>query len=523
MDVKASDRDPGTPPEVEIKMESRKPEADPTLGIAVAKAAEALPSRRLVVIGDSISHGFQSGAVYNTDISYAAIIAWEMGWYESFRFPTYPGFGGLPLNLEFLARDLEMKFGSTLPLWELPLAAFAVRDHLAQAENWWEHGGGSVEPNFKYIMDNLSVYGWDLRDALSFTAEVARERIKTPKDNLFVPVISNANERAALRVLPNDPARSKLSTLDAAVELTKNGGSIETLIVMLGANNALRTVTELKVAWSEAPAYQNLNAKDAFTIWNPKHFVAELALVESKVREIKADHVIWATVPHVTIAPVARGIGRKVRQGSRYFPFYTRPWISDSDFDPSVDPHITENQARAIDSAIDQYNDAITNVVRKARSSSQPRDWYLFEMAGLLDRLASRRYISDPVARPSWWTPYPLPPELMALNPAPDSRFFTAGPAGRLTGGLFALDGVHPTTIGYGLIAQELVDIMKSAGVEFYTPNGKHKRSAPINVDFARLIALDTLISHPPASIGADLKLIGWFNERLDFVKRIVR
>ncbi len=278
-----------------------------------------------------------------------------MGWLASFRFPTYQGFGGLPLNLEFLARDLEMKFGSALPIWELPLAAFAVRDHLAQAEHWWEHGAGSVEPNFKHIMDNLRVYGWDLRDALSFAAEVARKRIQAPKDSHFLPTISNANERAALRVLPNDPARSTLSTLDAAVELTKDGGRIGTLIVMLGANNALRAVTELKVLWSEAPAEQNLGAKDAFTIWNPAHIETELALVENKVKDIKADHVIGATVPHVTIAPVARGVGRKVRQGSRYFAFFTRPWISDHDFDPSEDPQITDNQARAIDSAIDQY------------------------------------------------------------------------------------------------------------------------------------------------------------------------
>src|SRR6202453_2466927 len=446
-----------------------------------------------------------------------------MGWYESFRFPTYHGFGGLPLNLEFLARDLEAKFSSTLPIWDLPLAYFAIRNHLAQAENWWEHGGGSVEPNFKYIMDNLSVYGWDLRDALSLTAEVARKRIKAPKDNFFAPLISNANERAALRVLPNDAARSSLSTLDAAIELGKEGDGIDTLVVMLGANNALRTVTELKVSWSEFPAYQDLDAKDSFTIWNPDHFQAELALVEAKVKSIRAQHVIWATVPHVTIAPVARGIGRKVRQGSRYFPFYTRPWISDLDFDPSEDPHITENQARAIDSAIDQYNDAITDVVRRARSANPPRDWYLFDMAGMLDRLASRRYLADPAARPSWWTPYTLPPELTALSPVPDSRFFSAGPNGRLTVGLFALDGVHPTTIAYGLVAQELVDIMEIAGVQFYSPNGTKKRTSPIHIDFGRLITLDTLISHPLASIGSDLKLIGWLNERLDVVKRIFR
>ena len=81
---------------------------------------------------------------------------------------------------------------------------------------------------------------------------------------------------------------------------------------------------------------------------------------------------------------------------------------------------------------------------------------------GILDRLASRRYIDDPTATPSWWTPYPLPPELARLQPTPDTRFLTAdGNGGRATGGLFSLDGVHPTTVAYGIVAQELIAIME--------------------------------------------------------------
>src|SRR5260370_41903206 len=122
MEVRDSNRDPATPPQVVINLDPRHPVADPTLGISIPQAPLQSPAtRRLVIVGDSISHGFQSGAIYNTQISYPAIIAWEMGWYDSFQVPTYQGFGGLPLNLEFLARDLEMKFGSGVPISELPL------------------------------------------------------------------------------------------------------------------------------------------------------------------------------------------------------------------------------------------------------------------------------------------------------------------------------------------------------------------------------------------------------------------
>lgn len=78
---------------------------------------------------------------------------------------------------------------------------------------------------------------------------------------------------------------------------------------------------------------------------------------------IAARHVIWGTVPHVTIAPEARGVPQRVRPESRFYPYYTRPRISDRDFDPRDDRNTVEQQARAVDSAIDMYNDSIATVV----------------------------------------------------------------------------------------------------------------------------------------------------------------
>ena len=63
--------------------------------------------------------------------------------------------------------------------------------------------------------------------------------------------------------------------------------------------------------------------------------------------------------------------------------------LGDADFDPAEDPYITAPQARAIDFAIDLYNEAITAAVGAGRDAG--RDWYLFDIAGTLDRLASRR------------------------------------------------------------------------------------------------------------------------------------
>jgi hypothetical protein len=142
-------------------------------------------------------------------------------------------------------------------------------------------------------------------------------------------------------------------------------------------------------------------------------------------------------------------------------------------------------------------------------------------MGAILDRLATRRYIESPWARPTWWTPYELPPQLSALDPIPSTRFFRAGRQGRTEGGLFSLDGVHPTTIGYGIVAQEVIKIMELAGVEFLGRDGR-PRAAPVVVDFDRLLLVDTLISQPPAAISTTLSLLGWLDERLDWVKNFL-
>jgi hypothetical protein len=514
-------RDPKTPHEVDPTRPPRAPATDPALGVAVEVDRTGTPRHRLVTIGDSLTHGFQSGAIFNTRLSYPALIARELGWFDGFRHPTYEGYGGLPFNIEYLLRELELEFGSKVSWWELGPALFRVRQLMARIEDWWERGPGRSPPKLEGINHNLAVYGWDLRDVLSRTAEVCRAEIDAATDALFRQLVENANERAALRVLPTSPDPENLTPLGAARTLGEDGG-IETLIVLLGANNALGAVTSLRVRWTEDnDDYKDLKKKRHFNVWRPSHFRSELALVVEQVKAITARHVIWGTVPHVTIAPIARGVGDKVRPGSRYFPFYTYPWISDDEFDEKSDPRITENEARDIDAAIDLYNDAIQAAVAQARTEGL--DWYLFDVAGLLDRLASRRYLLDEQARPPWWTEYELPDELKALDPRPDSRFLSVDASGRRdAGGLFSLDGVHPTTIGYGIMAQELIRIMELAGVAFFRRDGG-RRDPPVRVDFRELIRQDSLIADTPAQLTSDLKLIGWLDEKADVFKRLLR
>ncbi|MFG2483380.1 hypothetical protein ACGFSI_11565 [Streptomyces virginiae] len=503
----------------------REPLTDPTLGVDVSAKWRGEPRHRLVTIGDSLTHGFQSGAIFNTGLSYPAIIAYEMGWAKQFRYPSYDGFGGLPFNIELLLRDLESRYGQNVDWWETAPALFRARGLLSRMQHYWEQGPGVEVPMTTAINHNLAVFGWDLRDVLTRTADVCKQRIGAAKDELLVPTVQNADDRAALRVLPTQPTSAgSMTLLNAAAQLgeevkgTDPSHGIETLIMFLGANNALRTVTELKVVWSEN-GYDQLSLKEAFTVWRPPHFEAELQLVVAEVQQIKARHVVWCTVPHVTVAPIARGVQTKLEPGSRYFPYYTRPWIGDQDFDAGRDPCITGGQAREIDDAIDAYNDSIVEQVRHARLAG--KDWYVLDTAGLLDRLASRRYAEDALARPAWWQPYPLAPELGALTPPPDSHFLASDGTRRTKGGLFSLDGVHPTTVGYGIIAQELINVMRRAGVEFRRPDDRTPRPDPVLVDFGRLIRHDTLINRPPGNLDSALGVIGWGDEALDLFRRV--
>lgn len=528
-----------TPDEVNIRWEARKPETDPTLGkdLDVPVKRDSNPPHRLVTIGDSITHGFQSAAIFNTRLSYPAIIAHEMGW-KSLRYPTYDAPGeGLPINLEWLARQIDREFGGKIDWFEYPQALLFIRKCMDEVEDYWERETITNPGIQREINHNLAVYGWDLRNTLSRTAKTCQDIIEKhpPKDDFLRQVVEYHNERAALRVLNSarDAQGNALTPLDAAAALgaegTDGADGIETLIIFIGANNALGSILTFKVCWS-GDDYKEMDKNDKYTVWRPSHFKAELHEIVEKVKSIRARHVIWATVPHVTIAPFARGVnkdqaGKRVRPGSRYFPYYTLPWIEDEDFDPNKHPHLTEHEARAIESAIDQYNDDITQVVRQGRQ--QNKDWYLIDIAGLLDRLAYKRYLQDDDAKPSWWNEvggqYELPPELKQLQPEPDSRFFRSDSTGRKQGGLFSLDGIHPTTIGYGIVAQEFIKVMQKAGVKFFESDGTTERTGEIKVDFNRLIALDTLMDNPPRSLANTLDLIGIIDKNFNLFGSMLR
>ena len=123
--------DPGTPPEVVVTDTLPPRITDPTLGVPLGApgptCSRAGPARHpLVTVGDSLTHGMSSGAVFSTHLSWPAQVADALK--APFVVPSYGGpLGGLPLNIEGLLRGLQDRFGDTIGLLEWPVLPIALR------------------------------------------------------------------------------------------------------------------------------------------------------------------------------------------------------------------------------------------------------------------------------------------------------------------------------------------------------------------------------------------------------------
>lgn len=474
------------------------------------------PRHRFVVLGDSLSHGVKHVGAKDTGLSWGAILAAEYG--ASYVTPNFDVAGGLPFNLEWIARALERSAGPYLDRGGIPKALTAVRNYFADGYDAWV--ARNVPLPDELLAPNVRIHalaqsGFDLTDAMERTAFTEGFGIRSAKRNKLFPHVPNAGMRMSAHTLAHvcNEFGSPVSLVRGAQVLGRSGG-IDTLFVALGANNALGSVRTLRITWSKDD-HQDLFRKDDYNVWTPEHFRESYERLLDDVRTIDARRVVLTTIPHVTIVPFAKGIGGKDHRGSRYFRFYVYPWLNEQSFNPEVDPHLTAADARAVDGAIDCYNTYIEERVHDARAAGL--DWYVLDMAGHLDRLATKRFIEDPEARPSWWTPADLPPELARLEL--DTMFYSATNGARTQGGWFGLDGIHPNTVGYTYLAWVAANLLHEAGVTF--PNTT--TDGTLQFDFDRWIGSDSLISDPVNCVPAVLDRARHVNRVVNVVRHPVR
>jgi len=426
---------------------------------------------RLVAIGDSMVQGFQSLAITHTELAFPALIAERMGMAAGeFRAPNFHGAGGLPCSIEWLARRIEDQYGADLNAFEWIGALHTIPSLLDEVEDYWERGAGS-RPHAAVDYHNLAVWGFEAGDAYGIDSDECLAFLGRPKDDL-VSLPSEPRLRTAYRVLnpSQDPRHNQETQLSIAERISRSEG-IDHLIVVLGANNCLGTVVDLEIRETGAtPPGPNSDR----TLWTPAAFEQEYGELARRVLAIGASQTYVATVPHVTIPPVARGMMANrgpLPEGAKYFDYYTRFFIRDQDFDPQRDPSLSGQAARHIDDCIDQYNLII-------RRFAGQYGFVVIDLCELLDQLAVRR--NHGVVR------YALPPALADLS----VLSFEIHPSGRVrSGGLISLDGVHPTTCGYALIAQLFIDQMK-----------RHEPGI-LDLDFAAIRRGDALVSKPPRTL----------------------
>lgn len=460
---------------------------------------------KLFTLGDSISQGFMSLSAARTDLAYSTLIAQKLGLtpQRDYRFADWPH-GGIPVNIEAIMRSLNRRYGPDIQGLEWLTVLETINRVVDQAEDYYERGEGrhTIPSNNGQVeyFHNVAVRGFNVSDAWQVTPKLCRETIEQNRPILwgdgYLSGADNPYYRTALRVLnPSlDPKYDDYSQLKWMEKHAQEEG-IENCIIWLGANNALSTVIDLKIRqtpnnpekrpYTLSPIEKAKERK--WNLWHPYDFEADYREFMRQVSAIMAKNrakkwnVFIATVPLVTIAPLAKGVGETtyIEDKGIYYKYYTF-FPFEEDFAVKTGKHLTMQDAIYIDDCIRYYNKTIEACVKEANEQSGSKGRYhIVDIAQALNQIAYKRNAGQPT--------YDFPEYFRFIHPQVNTKYYHADSEGELKqGGIFSLDGVHPTAIGHGLIAYEFLTKMKEAGVV-----------ADTDLDWAKIFANDTLYTQP--------------------------
>jgi hypothetical protein len=469
---------------------------------------------KLFTIGDSISQGFMSLAAARTDLAFSTLISKVIDPNAQYRYSTWRH--GIPANLETLMRALHKKYGINIRGIEWLSALKTMNEVLDQAEDFYERGAGRADqpcPPGDTWYHNVAVEGFEIADAWLVTPKLCKAEIQKANrargggDDLFG--VPNAFfYRTALQVL--NPSRapqyddySQLLWLHHHVKAE----GVENLVLWLGANNALGTVLGLEVRQTpgdKQPAgLDHLSRKQrGWNLWHPADFAAEYEVLLEQVDGIMRQNaqanwkVFLGTVPLVTIAPLAKGVGptSEIPGKGIYYKYYTY-FPFEEDFVRAGGWYLSQQDAIHIDDCIREYNDTIKRLVQARNAAHGQERYVVVDIAEALRALAWKRNGGAPT--------YVFPDYFKFVYPKVNTKYYHADPKGRLRqGGIFGLDGVHPTAIGQGLIAWEFLKKMDAARAD--------------QLDWAAIFRSDSLYSQP-------IPLMQEIYEHQDLAKHLVR
>ena len=469
----------------------------------------------LVAIGDSVTQGVMSGAISRAELSYPALIAKAMGLTvrkpgdgkessdNEFWVPDFPG-NGIPINIEKLLRTMECELGSDIEWAELIKGGTFIYQFVDELERLYEEGTKSDSACETRVYHNLAVAGFRVLDSFRVHTHYCSKHIEN-KDN-FLEFPSAPTYRIAQRVLnPGKVShRNCWTQIDNLTYLNKceEKGPIQNLILFLGANDCLQTVTSLELKDMEAERGEVSSdpeeRREKYNLTSTDTFEADYRKMVRQISDVISleTKVFVGTVPRVTIPPVTRGISEKEDSDSslKYYPLYG-PFFADPTKVGLLEKILTRDQVKLIDKRVDDFNETIRKVIKEVPDKGE---WHIVDICGMLDALAVKRQdlMDDPgkplqkfLKKRDMSNHHLLSDD---LKPTPSVLRFGACDNERTTGGLFSLDSIHPTTIGYGLIAEEFLSVMNTFGVTDVDSNKN------LCLDWDYIIEEDTLIQNPP-------------------------
>jgi hypothetical protein len=453
---------------------------------------------KLFTMGDSVSQGFMSAAAARTDLTYSTLIARSMGLKpkSEYRYPRW-ALDGLPLNLERVFRHLVERYGYDIRGAEWLTVLQTLNNVVDEVEDHYERGPGAVDEPYRdpapdgdggrvEYFHNVAISGFDVADSWLVTPAECEHIIANAPGGGESFLLPNATfYRTALKVLnPSlDPQYDDYSQLRWLEEHAANPNEgVENIILWLGANNALGTIVGLKVNQTPNDPNQRPHlltheerAAEEWTLWHPDDFKAEYTEFLDRVDKAMSQntHPDWkvfiGTVPPVTIAPLAKGVGPTYRitrrnsttgekETSVYYKYYVYFLFDEGLVHRNDGLYLELNEAVHVDDCIRAYNSTIRELVDAKNANHQKQRYHIVDIFQMFQDIALKRNAGE--------VKYDFPKYFDSIYPKVDTRYYHADPDGRLRqGGLSSLDGVHPSAIGHGLLAYEFLKVMRDAGV----------------------------------------------------------
>jgi hypothetical protein len=453
---------------------------------------------KLVAIGDSITQGFQSGAIKKTDLSYPVMIARSLGLSipTDFPLPSFPE-SGLPLNLEELLIFMQDSLGREIDTGEWFFRfPFLLSRFMDQVEDLYERGTGKYDqPSaFRGTYHNLAVWGFRVFDSFTVDSEYCQQQIKKSEGRIeddFLGLPSAPMYRTAYKVLnpANKKKRANWTQMRNLEEINDKEG-VENLIIWFGANDCLGTVVNLKLKqMPEDFSGDDPEERRQFNLTHPKIFAQDFERLIKEVKKAISENtrVFVGNVPYVTIPPITKGIG-ELAANSKYFDKYGRFFADEDNFNPFFNSYLKGEEVKHIDETIDTFNEII-----KQQVSEAGQNWHLVDLSSILNSLAVKRnHLLNSPEEPlkQYYASLGINDHpLLRLDPIPSVLKLDSRDHKRIGGGLFSLDFVHPTTISYGIVAEAFLREMKKVGV----PNAD-----PLHLNWNEIILQDSLIQAPP-------------------------